>query len=76
MTPDTILDIAAREYEQTRADRAAEAHLCRWCRTADDCTCTCHLCGAGLDPDERHTLCRECGEAERGWRQAEWEREL
>lgn len=70
------VESALLAYEHDRADRAAEQHLCGPCAAGATCTCACHLCGAGLDPDEGRSLCRECAEAERGWRQAEWEREL
>ena len=76
MTPDAILDLAARDYESDRADRAAMQHLCVPCAAGATCTCACHLCGAGLDPDAGWFLCRECARAEWGWRQAEWEKEL
>ena len=76
MTPDTILDLAVRDYEQARADRAATQHLCGPCAAGATCTCACHLCGAGLDPDAGRSLCRECARAEWGWAQAEWEGEL
>jgi hypothetical protein len=71
-----VLDLAARDYEADRADRAASQHLCGPCAAGATCTCACHLCGAGLDPDEGKALCRECARAEWGWRQAEWEKEL
>jgi hypothetical protein len=76
MLHDTDLDLAARDYERYRAGTAAERNLCPACVSYADCICTCHLCGAYLDPDEGRSMCRPCAEAERGWRQAEWEREL